>query len=80
MSIMPPLRPRSARPRLFRPAYCPVFFSLSFIILPFCTYDKIRSLSAADSATKKEERKMKKIKIKSDLSLVYPEDVKKERG
>lgn len=29
---------------------------------------------------KKEERKMKKIKIKSDLSLVYPEDVKKERG
>jgi len=29
---------------------------------------------------KKEERKMKKIKIKSDLFLVYPEDVKKERG
>ena len=28
---------------------------------------------------KKEERKMKKIKIKFDLSLVYPEDVKKER-
>ena len=29
---------------------------------------------------KKEERKMKKIKIKFDLLLVYPEDVKKERG
>ena len=80
MSVLSPLRPRSARPRLFRLANCPVFPSLSFTILPFCTYDKIRSLSAADSATKKEERKMKKIKIKSDLSLVYPEDVKKERG
>lgn len=29
---------------------------------------------------KKEERKMKKMKIKTDLSLVYPQDVKKERG
>ena len=28
----------------------------------------------------KEERKMKKMKIKTDLSLVYPQDVKKERG
>jgi len=53
---------------------------ISFTNFTFCTYDKTRSTQAADSATKKEERKMKKMKIKTDLSLVYPQDVKKERG
>ena len=36
---------------------CPELFHFSFIILPFCTYDKIRSLPAADSATKKRRGK-----------------------